>query len=103
MSGRPALTAKSRKPRKRLYYLIYRLPHGHFPEPGFSIPVGGLVVPLSDQRYVKDVGEQRYHRAPYEWLWYEDVSHFKAGRIQARELQWVWEIEMDSFLEIVRS
>ena len=100
-SSRPVLTAKNRKPRKHIYYLIYRLPNGQFPEPGFTIPVGGLVVPLSDLRHVKSVGEQRYHRAPYETLWFEDVSHLRDGRVQARELQWVWEIEMDAWLEMV--
>jgi len=99
-SHRPVLTERNRKPRSHLYYLIYRLPRGVFPEPGFTLPVGGLVVPISDQRHVKSVGEQRYHRAPYEWLWFEDVSHMRAGRVQARELQWVWEIEMDAWLEM---
>ena len=102
-SARPVLTAKSRKPRKHIYYLIYRLPNGQLPEPGFSVPVGGLVVPIGDLRHVKSVGEQRYHRAPYETLWFEDVSHLRDGRVQARELQWVWEIEMDAWLEMVSS
>ena len=100
-SARQTPTRKTRKQREFLYYLIYRLPDGDFPEPGWSIPVGGLVVPLSDQQHVKEVGEQRYHRAPYEVLWFEDVSHMRAGRQQACELQWIWELEMEAWMEAV--
>ena len=100
-SARPVLTAKTKRPRKNLHYLIYRLPDGDFPEPGWSIPVGGLVVPIADGDFVKDVALQRYHCAPWEHLWFEDVSHMRAGRRQARELQWVWEIEMDAWMEAV--
>ena len=97
------MTTKSRKPRKYLFYLIYRLPCGVFPEPGFILPVGGLVVPISDADHVEDVAGQRYHCAPWEELHFEDVSDSREGRRQARELVLVWEAEMAAWMDEVAS
>ena len=95
-SARPVKTAR---PRSHQYWLIYRLPHGQFPEPGVDLPVGGLVMPIQDAPYMEQIAAERYHTAPWERLWREDVSDSREERRQARELQWVWELEMDAWLE----
>ena len=82
-----------------MYWLIYRMRHDRFPELGFTRPVGGLVIPITHADAVQEIAQRQFHCAPWERLWYEDVSDWPPGRKQALRLHQRWWRDMGEWLE----
>jgi hypothetical protein len=92
-----------REPRN-LYFLIYRLPKYWFPDANYTTPIGGLVLPIEQGGLVESVACQRYHIAPYEWLFSIEVTNgSRQKRRQALRLHVLWEQEMAQWMEEVTS
>ena len=51
--------AAEKQGQQQYYYLIYRCPKNTIPD--WDRPVGGIVMQLSDLRYLKDIADERYH------------------------------------------
>lgn len=80
----------------RLFYLVYRVPHGQ--EPDWDCPVGGLAMPLDDFGLALSVGYERYHIGPHEKLWFLEVRA-PQRRALAAFYHRQWEVEMRQWLE----
>jgi len=103
-SGRRWKTNTVRRKPRRLYFLIYRLPKHWFPDANYTTPIGGLVVSAEECGLVQSVACQRYHIAPYEWLFSIEVTDWSwQKRRQAWRLHVLWEQEMAWWMEEVAS
>lgn len=85
-----------------LYYLVYRLPDGVLPELGFTEPTGGIVIHVRDADYIDRTVRERYHCAPWERIWFEDVSDYPAiYRKQCRRLHLQWDHDLRKWWELI--